>query len=471
MKNETVIVNTIGLTGAEILASFLARMPEIKVLPGTNFMWFDDCLYRKHEVEKLNAEKLFSIYSRQLHEKDNRLWAGITRFMSEPEKTQYQLEKHKNSFVQGFASLNKEAQADFFAVAKVFIESYFSSQAIDMKGAKYVAFCGKNFLINLGAEDFLKETPYWINISNRPDTWLAMISRRLTWNPIESLKFYLAHSLYISWKVKQDKRVSGRFLNVYLEDLIKDQKQTLSRISDFLNCSGDLSQARAPGSLPFSQPVIEDVFALAKDIRAVYKDLPLYQLTESLPQWSEQFVSHPKAQLLMKRFETYWNSTSHTSFDWAGPLEEEIMDLAFEVNKVQKLALGPQAGTSAYFYHNYFDLTSEKYEQPECRLRHCVGSLEEEIVLPLSPYFVRCVVAYYKNICELYTKIPHSYKDLRKQSLYQRMTETVAKDRLVSIRLGTLLDELELAIDRAEASVRARDKIHRYLYEPNKEIL
>ena len=44
-----IAVNTIGLTGAEIVAAELARFPEVLMLPGQNFIGFGTRTYRPHD--------------------------------------------------------------------------------------------------------------------------------------------------------------------------------------------------------------------------------------------------------------------------------------------------------------------------------------------------------------------------------------------------------------------------------------
>jgi len=80
------ILNTIGLTGVEVLLTELSRVPGILALPGQNFSMFGHNLYRPHDYTSYSAADVFESLNRVLLTKDGRIWMGLTKHMTFEER-------------------------------------------------------------------------------------------------------------------------------------------------------------------------------------------------------------------------------------------------------------------------------------------------------------------------------------------------------------------------------------------------
>ena len=81
-RAQPLLLNTIGLTGVEVLLSELAKCSEVFALPGQNFSIFAHNLYRPHDYSNLEPEDIFESLARQLLTKSGRIWMGLTKMNS-----------------------------------------------------------------------------------------------------------------------------------------------------------------------------------------------------------------------------------------------------------------------------------------------------------------------------------------------------------------------------------------------------
>ena len=92
---KLLLVNTIGLTGADLLLPKLSLYKEIAILPGQNFGIYKDNLYRVHEYKGWDNSDVFDSLSRNLYTKGGRIWMGLTKNMEEVERKAYPKVLHK----------------------------------------------------------------------------------------------------------------------------------------------------------------------------------------------------------------------------------------------------------------------------------------------------------------------------------------------------------------------------------------
>ena len=52
---EVIFINTLGLTGSELMAAALTAAAGVRVLPGQNFIQHEMRLYRPHDYRGLSA--------------------------------------------------------------------------------------------------------------------------------------------------------------------------------------------------------------------------------------------------------------------------------------------------------------------------------------------------------------------------------------------------------------------------------
>lgn len=97
-----IIVNTIGYTGAEILASKLSELSSVKFLPGQNFANDRGRFYRKHDFSGCDASAIFDILYQHQFTKSGKAWLGLSKHFNTAQKSDYDFNHHKNIFIKEY---------------------------------------------------------------------------------------------------------------------------------------------------------------------------------------------------------------------------------------------------------------------------------------------------------------------------------------------------------------------------------
>ncbi|PSB00897.1 hypothetical protein [Merismopedia glauca] len=436
---KLLVINTIGLTGVEVLASEMSLIPGIAFLPGQNFIQFDSCLYRPHNYSNLSPEDIFASLSRHQYTKAGRCWAGLTKHMSEEQKRNYDLDKHQMLFVN-----NLSDRRDIFSCIKAYILTFFEVLGIDISGNEYLGFWGANFVLSYGDLPLFSEEVKVINWSASIDLWLAMISSAMTWNCIEACKFWIINSLFLA----NSARNSHHYLDINRSSFISNKEEELQRIKDFLNLNYQSEvnyNINELGFIKYNPMLIESIQKSAADIRTVYADNIYFKMAENLAKWQTNFLEDPKHQALLQKYQKFWHSTAHTNFDWVDPIAEEIIELAVPIS-----AEKDTRNFNCNFYHQYSSLCSDNHSEVVFQLEHYLGSLEEEIVIPKMPYFLKIILQYLSNIANNYIKQQHSYVPIRQGNIYQRLSQAEYQDKIVQFGLKEKMLEVEQLIDETE---------------------
>ena len=121
-----IALNTIGLTGVEILQARLAELEDVLVLPGQNFTLFRQNLYRPHDYSGLDGREIFQILNRHLLTKAGRIWMGLTKYMDEASRHAYLTDRHEALFLT-----KVNGNGIFFDCLQAYCESYFESLGQD----------------------------------------------------------------------------------------------------------------------------------------------------------------------------------------------------------------------------------------------------------------------------------------------------------------------------------------------------
>lgn len=436
---KLLVINTIGFTGVEVLASAMSLLPGIAFLPGQNFIQFDSCLYRPHDYTQLTPPEVFASLSRHQYTKTGRCWAGLTKHMNEEQKSNYDIDKHQILFSDRLSD-----RRDIFYLLQVYISTFFDVLEIDTSEGEYLGFWGANFVLSYSENPLFTENVKVINWSADIDVWLAMISSSMTWDCIEACKFWLVNSLFLA----NHARNKGNCLDVNRGNFIARQEEEMQRIKYFLHLESKLPVNHSINDLGFikyNPNLIEYIQKGADDIRAIYRDNIYFKMAESLPEWSEDFLKIPEHQALLNKYQRFWHSTAHTNFDWVDPISEEIIELAVPI-------AGEKEGRnlSCNFYHNYSNLSSDNHSNLEFKLEHYLGTLEEEIIIPKMPYFLKITLQYLSNIARNYIKHQHSYVPIRTGSIYQRISQPDYQDKIAQFGLKEKMLEVEKLIDETE---------------------
>ena len=105
------------------------------------------------------------------------------------------------------------------------------------------------------------------------------------------------------------------------------------------------------------------------------------------------------------------------------------------------------------FYHRYHRLSSLNHSEPQVLEPQILGCLEEEIVVPLMPFFLKICIEHLAGLARIAERQAHSYRSLRGSSLYARLTAPEGRRAIEQLRLGAHLAALEEQIDRTEAKI------------------
>jgi hypothetical protein len=441
---QILIANSIGLTGTEILIAELARHPRIAMLPGQNFIGHDGWLYRDRDYARLTGEQVFEDLATEYTMTAGRIWCGLTKNMSPADRARYDKQRHRTLFIARAPS----AAASLFDFVRPFAGTYFEAMGWSTEAARYAGFFGQNAVLSHGAELARRAEVRVLSWDNRIDLWLATISQRMTWDCRKAAGFWIIGMLLL----EVFSRDTGRLLRVDLERFVAAREAELGRILAFLELEAAPPRSDGAAALGFIAFRPEMVSALQQDaalIARIYGDCAAVKAARSFSDWAPGFVADAAHRKLLERYRAFWNSTSHTNFDWPGPLEDEILERVFAATGAR------DAGNlSLHFYHEMHALDSLTHDAPRCLKPRPLGVLEADIVLPLLPYFLKVAIEHLSCQAQIAARQAHSYRTLRQNPLYLRLQQPDAVARLRVLGLDNRLAALEEQIARTEERMR-----------------
>ncbi len=433
-------INTIGLTGAEILAAEMARFPEILMLPGQNFITYGSHCYRPHRYDGWAAEEIFANLYKHQFTRAGHCWAGLTKSMSPDMLGRYSREAHLKNFLQ--LAGGEPTTLEHF---KNYAAAYCQTIGGEVSEKQFVGFFGHNIVLNAGHYPDFEESSYVLNFSNPLDYWLANIGQRMVWDNLTAIKFWLVNSLYVkSWELSHP----GTFVTFDIREYATDREAVSARIASFLELSEPPAAEPPDGFIRFSDGLVGKIERDAAVINSVYEGWADYDLGMRIEEWSADFVSEPEIAALLKRYESFWNSTSHTNLDWIGPIEEEIVERARAF-----AGEATRRNLSRWFYHDCYTVHSDNWQKTESRLEHYLGDLEEEIPLPEMPYYARVAVCYLNSVAENTIKRAYSALPIRGTTFYQRLASPEYRRNFPRWAMEESFAALEKKIDEADAAI------------------
>lgn len=439
-----IVVNTIGLTGAEMLLAEFARFPDVLTLPGQNFIQDQHCLYRTHDYGDLDPEAVFDRLGKHLLMRSGRCWMGLTKNMTSSERASYPREAHRSLFLSSMG-----ASRDVLDCIECYAETFYEAWGAARPDARFVCYFSHNLVLQQNAYPRFAERIRVVDFGNEVHLWLAMISQRMTWNCIDATKFYIVQRLLLALFSKR----GYPYKSVDLREYLAEPASTVAAVRTFLGMRAlptGGSPPAVPGFISMDRSRIEGILADAEDLKRVYSGNPLVACASGIDTWSRAFLDDPQNVGLLDRYLTYWNSTSHTNFDWVGPLEELIIERC----PVEPGSPGDIRRLSERFFHEQFELHSDNFAKPVVRVRHSLGDLESEIVVPRLPYFLRAAIAYLDKVCDSHEMFTHSYLPLRDTPMFRLLSGTAYRRKLSELGLDKNMSMLEDRVAQIEALVR-----------------
>jgi len=431
-------INTIGLTGAEILAAELARFPGILMLPGQNFITFGTHCYRPHSYDGWTAGRIFdSLYKHQFT-RSGHCWAGLTKSMGPAMTQAYDRGRHLEEFSK--LTTGGETTLEHF---RNYAAAFAATTGHAVEAREYFGFFGHNILVNAAHyPDFLAKAMV-ADFTNPLDFWLANIGQRMVWDNIVAIRFWLVNMLVVRrWAAANP----GHYAAIDIRDYVRDRGAASRKLRDFLKLENDALSEVPDGFIRFSPELVAKLENNAADLRRIYEGWAEFDLGMTFDAWSDAFLREPGVHALLDRFCAFWNTSSHTNLDWVGPIEEEIVErlLAFTGAKSRR-------NTSRWFYHECFRLNSDDWEHPTGNLEHYLGCIEEEIALPEMATYVRIVLHYFERVANNTVKRAYSALPIRATDLYRRVV--ALRGNFGRWALEEKLAEVERRIDEADAAI------------------
>jgi hypothetical protein len=422
-----VCFNTIGLSGTELIIEEVSKLKGINILPGQNFVAFENCLYRVHDYKNYVNEDIFSSLNKTLVTKNGRVWMGLTKFMTSEQNKKYDLDLHRKLFLK--KELNKK---DFLSLVHDYISAYFESNLID-NNFEYLGFFGANFLLNIDEYTPSSNKVKLINVKCSIGMWLSLISQTKTWNIEEAIKYWIVFNLFseINYSTKKID-----MMNVSFDVFLEGKKTVVNDICNFLKLKN--TNGNEVNKLGFVKPTgsfMEKVISDQKDIEKIYKNNFYFKMAETFDNWKYKAIGSKELVPKFKELEKFWNSTYHTNLDWIGPIGENILECCVRMPDVE---VTTKRSINERFYQEYFILSADTYNSPIINLHHGLGYLESEIIIPKLRYFIKIAISYLDSILANAINNSHSYSSLHGSSVYQKLS---SDDYKVYIERFGLLDQ------------------------------
>lgn len=437
---KLIAINTIGLTGAEILAAELARFPEVAMLPGQNFITHESRCYRSHQYDGWTAEKVFeSLYKHQFT-RSGHCWAGLTKSMSPAMLASYNREKHLAAFVA--KGSGQKTTLDHFLN---YIQAYRETMAGASVEPRYSGFFGCNIVLNIVAYPDFFQRAVVIDFTNPLDYWLANIGQRMVWDNMQAIRFWLVNMLAVKrWALEHP----NHFARVDIREYVRNREGVAARLQKFLGLDSASGAEVPDGFIRFSGELVGRIEKSSADMCSIYGGWAEFDLGMNFDDWAGDFVMQPGIPELLDKYVKFWDSSSHTNLDWVGPLEEEIVERLVDFNGAKN-----KRNLNRWFYHDCFLLCSDDWAKTSGKLEHYLGCLEEEIVLPEMAYYARVALCYFERVADNTVKRAYSAVPIRQTNLYRRVTDEAYRKNFDRWALEEKLAEVERRIDEAEQAI------------------
>ena len=189
---QFIAVNTIGLTGAEIIAAELARYPEVLMLPGQNFIGFETRTYRPHDYTGWDAHDIFRNLNKHHVTRAGRVWSGLTKAMSPAMLERYDQALHESEFVA--LSADAKTTIDHW---QNFATAFARATGSASDDVKSFGFFGFNMVLTADHYPDFLDRSIVVDFTAPIDFWLANIGQRAVWDSLGATRFWLTNMLVV----------------------------------------------------------------------------------------------------------------------------------------------------------------------------------------------------------------------------------------------------------------------------------
>jgi len=453
---KSLAIITIGRTGAEVVAAHLASNPALAILPGQNFCGGGDALYRPAPLESKSPEEVFDYLISHCYGRVTGLaWLGLTKWMSKEDFEDYLRQGHRKLFLDTY-----RGGTSFLEAANHFASTYFRSRGESLEKFSYYGHFSNNFPICLAAEDFSGDNTIFLDCYADPSLWIALISESLTWDPVSALNFWIVNRLCFE---KLQRSYPNSFRKVNVRDFFETPDVALAKLEEDLNLHSCKKNIRIN---PIGFPVINEarlnsLLESSMQIDQILRGSEIYELALSLEVWADEFL---KEDILLEKYIKYWRSTTHIAFDISSFIHDQIINKAKTLHKYDK-----KENFSFDFYHKKIKLNSRNFLNPTHSHSHCLGILEDELIIPCLPYYLRCCILYLKAVLDSHNYDPWTYSDLRKNRLYKKLISESYSVAFIRFGIYDLLEDLESEINIANEAYNNTHASKRKLRDNNYE--
>lgn len=436
-------ITTIARSGGELFHQSLALHPEILMLPGQNFSSFDGVLYRAHNYQDYSAKEVFdSLRSHCYTREANRIWSGLTKGMSSEERRRYLDSEHLRMFGEEWPG----PMADFQENIACFAKTYFAAMGQPLADARYVGVFTNNWALSVLPQSVSRFGTRIVHVGASAGLWAAIITESWTYNPVKAMKFWICGSL--AQRAFENELV-GRVVKASADYFLADQGRAIGDVLAALDLPSEYKERPlGAGFSPVDYGRWRAMADLASMQATILRGADTFVLAEQFEQWADEFLADEAGVKLVGRYRAYWNSTAHYGFDVVGPLESEIVDRALQLTGARG-----DRNWSFRFFFELVSMTSRSFSTPTVHTDMGLGCLEDDLVLPVSPYYLRAAIAYLEKVLSSQDYDPWTYQPLAKSSLYRRLEDLTQKGVLAKLGLGSIWQDLHAHAERVAGLV------------------
>ena len=187
-----------------------------------------------------------------------------------------------------------------------------------------------------------------------------------------------------------------------MDDYIENPAASVLAIKKALNLPpAKQSNCHQPGFIKIDHDRLRKIRETASDIQQVLSGNDIFKLAETFDLWSESFLDSKQGENLVRRYREYWKTSSHIAFDVFCPAEDDIISHALTINNVCN-----ESTLSFELFHQRIKITSRSFTTPTTSITHGWGSLEKELVVPCTPYYLRATIAYLNAVLDSFVYDP-----------------------------------------------------------------
>jgi hypothetical protein len=415
--------NTHGYTGVEQVTSLCKQLKYLKILPGQNFIKFNNLMYRKIKIEQKSIKEIFEILNLNLKQKNGRVWAGLFKYAIKKDIKKYNKMKHFEKFK---LEALKNSAKDIIDYKFNYIKSYFYTMYKEKYNESYVfSYYSGNSCLAFEKKE-IENKIYILNVFCPIEFWLSNISNLRFWNTKESISFWLVNNLYLLYFSKNFKNYQNLNIKNFLENSLKKNSINLKK----LGIKKDMHNVDEIGLSNFQQKRVDNWKNNATIIDKIYDGFGLYKLAKNFEKWSNDFIKEPEIINLLIEYKKFFQSSTTTNLDWTDPISEKIIEILKDKKKPKD-----NVNLSFKFYHEYYwgDSFDHKNIIRKKQINY-LGSLENQIEIPDSIYHLKVACTYLNDVLNYFKFSGYSTIKLNNSIIYNKLKNYIEFSNDESLR-------------------------------------